>query len=389
LDKPGKCKIDTVRTDDFNSMKLTISNGYYKYNHTIISVHAGATELENEGIILEGGGTYETFVRCESRNGASNAGTFVFKYCVSDEPDVTAPSIKLTNPVNGMPVQQGLISQFTEVYTDKPSDCKWSHNDEDYDTMPNTMQCSQSITEINANMLYKCTTTLTGLKDNTENTFYFRCKSYPMNNESDRYKNEESYVYKLIGTKQLVIDEVKPVAGTTIKDSTQSVKVTLEAKTSAGFKDGEAKCYFKQSSETDSSYILFFNTDSYQSTQDLWLPRGSYRYTIKCCDLGGNCATSATEFIVETDFNPPNIVRVYNEGGSLKIVTDEEATCVYDTTSCSYNFDDGISMTSSDNINHFTEWNTDTNFYIKCQDNFGNQPISGGCSIIVRPFSDY
>ncbi len=388
LDKPGKCKVDTVRTDDFKSMKFFISNSYYKYNHTITSLHAGTSELEGEGITLQNGGNYETFVRCESKNGVSNAGNFVFKYCVSDEPDITAPTIKLTNPINGMPIQQGLTSQSIEVYVDKPSDCKWSNNDEDYDIMPNTMTCAQSITEINANLLYKCTTTLTGLKDLAENKFYFRCKSYPLNQEADRYKNEESYVYSLIGTKALVIDSVKPVSGTTIKDSTQSVKVTLEAKTSAGYKDGEAKCYFKKASEPDSSYILFFNTNSYESTQDLWLPRGGYRYAIKCCDLGGNCDAQTTEFIVDTDFESPRVVRAYNEGTSLKIVTNEKAECVYDTTSCSYNFEDGIGMTSSDNLNHLTDWNTNNNFYIKCQDDFGNQPTPDACSIIVRP-SDY
>jgi len=389
LDKPGKCNIDTVRTDDFKSMKIPISSGYYKYNHTISSVYAGASELEKEGITLEGGGVYETFVRCESRNGNSNVGTFVFKYCVSNEPDITAPTIKLTNPINGMPIQQGLTSLNIEVYTDKPSECKWSHNDEDYDTMPNTMQCSQSILEINANMLYKCTTTLTGLKDATENKFYFRCKSYPLNEEKDRYKNEESYVYKLTGTKQLVIDSLSPESGAVIKDSTQSVKVTLKATTSAGYKNGEAKCYFKKKSETDSSYVLFFNTNSYQSSQDLWLPRGSYKYTIKCCDLGGNCATKDTDFSVETDFVSPIVTRAYNEGNSLKIITNENAECVYDTTSCSYNFEDGIKMITSDNLAHTTDWDTSSTFYIKCKDEFGNQPAPDGCSIIIRPFNIY
>ncbi len=392
LDEPGRCKIDTVRTGTFNEMKYFASSGYYKYNHTISLIHAGASELEDEGIVLQNGGVYETFVRCEDKNGNSNSGTFVFKYCVQNESDLTAPTIKLTNPLNGMPFQQGKTSLNIEVYVDKPSDCKWSHSDEDYDTMPNMMQCSQNIFDINANMFYKCTTTLTGLRDNAENNFYFRCNSYPSHDtdndaETVRYKNEESYKYTLFGTKQLVIDSVSPVSGTTIKDATQSVKVTLEAKTSAGYKDGEAKCYFKEAAEADSSYVLFLNTNSYQSTQDLWLPRGSYRYTIRCCDLGGNCDTETTDFTVDTDFQSPAIARAYNEGTSLKIITTEEAECVYDTTSCSYSFEDGIAMTSSDGLNHFTEWDTNTNFYLKCQDSFGNRPIADSCSMIIRPSS--
>ncbi len=388
LDEPAICKIDTSRTDSFDNMKFPVSNGYYKYNHSIISVNAGATELEAEGIPLENGGNYETFIRCQDKNGNANAGTFVFKYCVSDEPDITAPSIKLTNPINGMPIQQGQTTINAQFYTDKPSDCKWSHNDEDYETMANLMQCDQSITQINANMLYKCTTKLDSMKDSTENKFYIRCKSYPLNDEADRYKNEESYFYKLIGTSKLVIDSVKPLSGATLKDSTITVKATLEARTSAGFKDGEATCYFKKSSETDSNYIMFLNTNSYVSTQDLWLPSGSYRYSIKCCDLGGNCDTETTEFNIETDFEAPSVVRAYSEGNSLKIVTNEKASCVYDTTSCGYEFADGIVMTSSDGVNHFTDWNTNNNFYIKCNDEFGTGPGFDECSITVRP-SDY
>ena len=388
VNEPAKCKIDIVRTDTFEKMKFFMSSGYYKYNHSVISLTPEANQSEG-ALELENGGSYEVFVRCEDKNGNSNVGTFVFKYCIQDEPDTTAPKIVLTNPINGMPVQHGLTSQLTEVYVDKPSTCKWSHSDQEYDAMPETMQCSGDIREINANMLYKCTTTLTGLKDETENKFYFRCKSYPSKNESDRYTNTESYPYKLIGTKPLVIDSISPESGTTIKDSTQTVKVTLEAVTSAGFKDGEAKCYFKEKTESDSGYILFFNTDSYQSSQDLWLTRGTYRYSIRCCDLGGNCATQDTEFTVDTDFVSPIVARAYNEGGNLKIVTEESAECVYDTTSCSYTFEDGIGMLSSDGLAHTTEWNTDNNFYIKCKDEFGNQPAPDGCSIIIRPFDTF
>jgi hypothetical protein len=388
LNKPGTCKADIVRKSSFKDMLTPISNGRYLFNHTLLSIHAGANESEAEGTIdLPNGGNYEIFIRCESKNGYSNTGTFVFKYCVSDEPDTTPPTIESTNPINGMPVQAGKTSQLIEVYTNKPADCRWSHNDEDYETMVEKMTCTQSITEINANMLYKCSTTLTGLKDSTENNFYFNCKSYPLNAEADRYKMSNNYVYKLIGTKPLVLDSVSPASGTVMKDATASVKVTLQARTSAGYNDGEAKCSFKQTSESDKDYVLFMNTNSYQSSQDLWMPAGSYDYSINCCDLGGNCVTKTTAFTVETDFQSPIIVRAYNEAGNLKVVTSESGECVYDTTSCSYNFEDGLKMSSSDNINHFIEWNTDSNFYIKCEDGFGNQPAPDACSMIIRPFS--
>ena len=392
LDKPGKCKIDINRTTNFAEMSQTISNGYYEYNHTLLSIHGGASELTSEGINLTNGGNYQIYVRCESANGYSNTGTFVFKYCVQNAPDTTAPTIALTDPLNGWYIENGKTSQDINVYTNKPADCKWSHSDEGYDSMPNAMTCSQSITEMNANTFYKCSTTLDGLKDNVENDFYFNCKSYPLAPEANRYKMATNYKYVLTGTQPLVIDSVTPADGATIKDSTQSVKVTLTAQTSAGYNKGQAWCSLKPTSAGDSSYVLFANTNSYQHSQDLWLNAGSYDYTIKCCDLAeltGNCATKETTFNVETDFEAPIVTRVYNDNNQLKIITNENAECVYGTNDCSYDFKDGIKLTTTDNLQHTTNWNTNSNFYIKCQDQFGNLPAPDECSIVVRPFTSY
>ena len=394
LDKEGKCKVDINRTDTFDEMSQLISNGNYQYNHTILSIHGGGTELANEGLNLTNGGNYQVYVRCQSANGYSNTGTFVFKYCVQSQADITAPNITLTDPINGWPIASGTTSQQINVYTNKPSDCKWSHTNQGYDSMPNNMTCSQSIKEMNANTFYQCSTNLTGLKDNVENDFYFNCKSYPLNPPANQYAMATNYVYKLFGTQPLVITSVTPNS-TTITDSTQSVKVTLTAITSAGFNKGNAYCSFKNTADSDSSYALFYSDSSssqYQHSQDLYLNAGSYDYTIKCCDiapLSGNCATQETTFNVETDFQPPTIIRVYNNNNQLEIVTDEKAQCVYGTNDCNYDFKDGVAFTTTDNIEHTTDWNTNSNFYIKCQDSFGNLPAPDQCSLIVRPFSSY
>jgi hypothetical protein len=388
LDKPGMCKVDTVRRDSFDKMTITIDQGYYLYNHTLVSFPTGVAG-ENATVGVSTGGTYETYVRCKSKNGYSNVGTFVFKYCVQNQPDTSAPIIELVNPSNNMPIQKGSISKLVDVYTNKPADCRWSHNDQSYNDMVETMSCSQDVRDINANMLYHCSGNLTGLKDAVENVFYFRCKSYPLNAEADRYANIESYKYVLIGTQDLVIDSIFPADGTLIKESAQSVKVTLDVKTSAGYKDGEAFCSYSDTTGTDRMYSLFANTGSYESTQELWLDEGGYIYTIKCCDLGGNCKTESTSFDVETDSNSPLVIRAYNDINQLKIITEETAECVYDTTSCSYTFEDGIKMNTIDNKEHSTAWNANSIFYIKCKDSFNNMPSPDECSLIARPVSSY
>lgn len=392
LDKPGNCRVDTTRTKDFASMKMAISEGNFLYTHSLLSVHGGLSESAKEAIILPNNGNFNIYIRCNSANGAANVGTFVFKYCVQKEPDITPPKIEITEPSNGWFIETGKTSQEVNIYTDKPADCKWSHNDEVYNNMPNTMTCSQSITEMSANTYYKCSGTLDGLKDGVKNDFYFNCKSYPKNAEANRYLMTTNYKYTLYGTQPLVLDSVTPDVGSVIKDATQTVKVTLTAKTSAGYNKGQAYCDFKATSQPDTSYVLFADTNSYQHSQDLWLDAGNYDYTIKCCDLselGGNCAVKSTQFSVETDFQPPVVVRVYNDNNKLTIATDEKAECVYGTNSCSYEFTDGIKMTSSNGVSHTADWNTNNNYYIKCKDQFGNKPNPDECSITVRPFSGY
>ncbi len=131
---------------------------------------------------------------------------------------------------------------------------------------------------------------------------------------------------------------------------------------------------------------MFFNTDSHEHTQDLHLAEGDYEYWIKCIDLGGNSDTNKTEFKVESDLEAPIVVRAYHEESYLKLITNEEAECVYDTVDCNYLFDDGIKITVVDETKHFADWNTKIDFYIKCKDEYGNQPLPNKCSLIARPF---
>ena len=82
----------------------------------------------------------------------------------------------------------------------------------------------------------------------------------------------------------------------------------------------------------------------------------------------------------------PVIVRIFHEENKLKIITDEEASCVYDNVDCSYLFEDGIKMSTLDDEMHSVDWDPEKNFYIKCEDKFGSRPFPNQCSIIARPF---
>ena len=96
-------------------------------------------------------------------------------------------------------------------------------------------------------------------------------------------------------------------------------------------------------------------------------------------------ASGIQNFKLLVDVSGPGVVRVYNEGGSLKIVTNEEAECVYSFDSCSYDFDAGASMTTGFSTQHSTNWESNKEYYIKCRDKGGIS--ASGCTIIVKPNS--
>ena len=388
LNKPGRCRVDAIRKDNYSSMDLEISNGLKLYNHTIQFELPGMSNSEQEGIVLENDGEFELYVRCEDANGNSNVANFVFKYCVAKGPDYQAPEIVDTSVLNNFPVAFGQETLDFDIYVNEPAKCRWGYEDKDYTDLPNSMNCPADRYEEgivkNARTVYQCSTTLEGIKDKQENKFYFRCIDQPLlagtDREGDRNTNSESYIHTIIGTQPLVIDDAGPNG--TIRDATLAVKATLTAETSAGYKEGEATCYYSEAGEN--RFVEFFNTNSYKHSSDLYLAEGDYEYIIKCVDLGGNEDTWQVNFTTESDSDSPEVIRAYRAENFLKVVTDEDAECVYDTQSCSYLFEDGIPMTDEEK-EHFTTWNTETKFYIKCRDGYGNEPAPDECSVIIKP----
>ncbi len=398
LDERARCKISpSVIYDTYDEMPdLFFSSGSRTYNHTFQLSLPSNEALQAENITVENGGIYDFYVRCIDSNGNSNPSNFGFSFCIQDGPDTTPPVIVSTSPIGGTPFASGQTEFDVNVYVNEPSECKWSHLDKSYELMENDFSCSTSVLEINAQNLFRCSGVLDGLKDNQENDFYFRCKDQPGANESLRNTNEQSYAYKLIGTQELNIDYATP-NNEVISDSTSRVPVEIEVQTSLGYDDGKAVCSFSDTGQ-EGTFIGFFYGQGvepytqYMHTQSLNLEEGDYTYYIRCSDLGGNVDETTISFSVETDLNPPEIVRVFKDQGNLKVITSEEGRCVYSDFGCAYDFDqDGTYMSTlsgGDDAEHYASWpeNAKTTYYIKCQDSYGNRPQSNQCSLVVRPF---
>lgn len=386
LDEPGNCKVDYQQRGDYENMTYYFGgDSLFKYNHTQTMMLPGPQESGN--LTYNNGDSFNMYVRCQDANGNANTADFVFQFCVDEGPDSTPPVIVSTDPRSGMPVAYNITTLNVNVYTNEEAKCKWSRHDQSYDVM-NTTMSSSSIwgdkTEMNGVTLYKHIATLNGIESDKENKFYFRC----MDKAKIPNKNTESYSYTLIGTTPLEITEIGP--NETIKDNTDTVRVTLTAKTFGGYNEGDATCSFKQSEEAFNKYTVMFSTGGTEHSQELYLPEDTYTYDIRCVDLGGNADVKNTTFSVDVDNEAPLITRMYYENGYLKLNTNEKATCVYSTTDCTYYYKDGININAVDDTTLFTDWNTQTNLYIKCKDIYGNEPYPpSSCTVVARPYDIY
>jgi hypothetical protein len=405
-DEPAQCKIGLQRTPSFSDMPSYMAEGSaYTYNHTITlpsSAFPSSYALNQSNLSLDLGQNENFYVRCEDRNGNANPADYVVNFCVDDGPDTTAPTIS-TNYGNTSYITHGVqYADDVNVYTNEPATCRWSRNDVDYARMENNMTgCSMKLGDYTfpSSYQYGCHANLTGIKDGTTNNYFIRCEDKPgldpANSKERRIANQQSYKLSLIGTNQLAIDDISingESSGSTFKDSTSPVDLRLSVKTSAGAEaNGNARCSYNPAG--DNLYYEFYNDGNfgynYKNVHDLYLESGTYNYNIKCCDIANNCDTQPINFTVNVDTTPPQISRAYYEAGQMKLVTDEKSDCVYSTDTCNYLFADGLKFKTNDNIDHFTPWDTTSDLYVKCKDQYGNLPAPDECSMIVRAYTEF
>jgi len=387
LNEPAQCKIDYNHTAQFDNMQFYFGgSNYHRYNHTQNMKLPGpdksnasadiAPELKNDGF-------FSLFVRCRDANKNENVDEFVFNFCVDPSPDTTPPVIEGTSIKSGGFVQFKAQNIPLEIYVNEPAECKWSRESKAYEDMENKMNCLTETYQINADLNYICKGNLTGLKDQQDNKFYFRCKDQPDKAENERNVNTQSHELVLKGSQPLSILGISPNG--TVPGNTDTLTVELFVKTNHGAEEGKSICYFSNTGKQD-TYITMFETNSFEHKQKLDLVAGEYQYFFRCIDLGGNRVDNTTLFNVTIDKQPPKVTRAYKDEG-LKIVTNEDAECVYDSKSCNYEFKEGLPLLYSNpsiKRNHFIEWKQNDVYHIKCQDLYDNKPGPTECTLIVN-----
>jgi hypothetical protein len=308
--------------------------------------------------------------------------------CLDPEPDKTAPYIVSYDPDNGNFIRFNSTQEELTIYINEPSECKYSLIDKNYEEMENSFECVKepSLGTIRG---WPCQTTLTNL-ENAENKFYIKCKDNPYSLEEERNANTQSFVYTLISSSsELQIDSIKPEG--LISRGTIPITIDLEVTTSGGAENGKSICFYNWLGRD----VEFFETNSEDGKhlqEDLNLFSGKYNLPINCVDVAGNTANAIANFTIEVDQEEPRIVRVYNLGDDIKILTNEEATCFYsldESRECEFalqtSTEKGVySMTNVISKEHNANFVSGRTMYIKCKDLWENSPAQG-CSIKVFP----
>jgi hypothetical protein len=194
--------------------------------------------------------------------------------------------------------------------------------------------------------------------------------------------------YILKGSQQLNIIKVDPNG--TVTGGANPVAVELQVETANGADEGNAACSY-MGPGTNGRYVEMLETNSYLHSQpglQLQSSTTPYVYSFFCADAGANSANATTNFTVFADTTPPAVARVYKDETGLKIVTNEDADCVYSLTTCNFEFNSGLPAPHSNaNIktNSYLVWKPNTVYYVKCKDMYNNTANPGECSAIVKP----
>ncbi|MEM4641321.1 MAG: hypothetical protein QXW65_02275, partial [Candidatus Pacearchaeota archaeon] len=353
-----------VGLDNFDNPPAYFGDNGYWHEHIF---ETKFTPLQN--------GSHTIYYRCRDRNGnKADIDHIIFSVC--EEPDIIAPKIIATSPQTGSSIGKVEYLQLY-VYTNEPAVCRWAKQDVPYEQMSNEFNVT-NLVGIN----FEGKTNLTGLRPETANFFYLRCKD-TMNNVMP-----ESYVVELFPAPALLIVSIEPENGAIVSGCTAGSvsRTTLKVKTAEGANNGRAICYWKKPS--DSAWNIFTETNDINHETEIEVSIGQNTVEIACRD-SANIVQNLTRFNVIIDETQPKITRIYKEGSRLVLRTDENATCAYRSLGQGCDFDakhwlQAIKFSTTNGLEHSTEWRSEP-WYVKCYDSCGNGGKQQDSCIVILP----
>ncbi len=378
LNEPGQCRYNTKHTNNYEEMNNDDGGEFgfrnlFLYNHSQFLTIPDMTSfgLGNDPTKRA---EYNMYVRCIDGNGnGKDSAEYAINFCIKPGEDKTPPVVTAREPFKET-VKFNENKIKGSVFTNEPSQCKWDIKDAKYGEMKNEMECANDVVDRDSIFGWRCNANLS--IDKMEDTFYIKCKDQPwygvgwqgegndsiVADESKRNEMSEAYKFVVKRTKEpLKIKYIKP-DNETFKFDIEPATITLELETEGGF-DGTATCKLlgtNMGQTFGSKHKQIFNQ----------IFSGEYKFPITCEDSVGNIAEATSSFNVKLDVSPPIITRIYDSGGSLTIITDENSQCGFmnggSKNLCDFELANATIM-SGDDKTHTSNFEDGT-YYIKCKD---------------------
>lgn len=393
----AQCHVANQHTANFDAMidYFHQQNGrqsnLFRSNHTLAFLIPSQEAIDNELQIDEefdidpseafttffmpdSSGNVNLYVRCTDPSGNKNTAEYAINFCVSPEPDRTAPHISGFTPASPAFVALNATSKTVGFFVNEPAECRWSVEDKTYETMENGASCASGINDYGL-AGWPCNVTLPAPIGTNDRAFYFRCSDKPWINATDplandsRNTNQQSVAYTLRPTQTpLRITTIRPYNETLFTNGLPLL-LNLSVTTSGGASGTGRVCWYR----SGDNEIPFFVTGSDRHIQpNLRLfAEGIYNYPIRCRDDAGNEAFGESRFTVAIDDHGPAITRIYSSNNRLTIITNEDALCAFSLQTCAFSFANGTRM-EDNGLVHTSPLEGDATYRIICHDVFDN-----------------
>ncbi len=387
----------------FTDMEYSIDDGWGKEHKVILNVPGRRTSLDNNDTtsydLINNDGVYNMYVRCEDPAGNFNLAAKLVRFEVMDTPDKVPPVITNITPVSGSAIMFNTTQKAISLKVNEPAECRWSSQDKEYSLMENQFTCDSVASNSGVLNGYFCSGVITNVTQNMslQTRYFIRCKDQPyLEGHEDQYytrnANPTSKEYVLRPSSELKVNSILPT-GTLIVGAGVS-NLTLSAKTEGGAENGKAKCNWRLVYENITTmYVPFSVTNATMHTQVITnKSEANYQIQVRCQDIAGNIVEGNSSLSLRIDRSSPIISRIFNDKGSLKIATNEPASCKFvfanpsinNAISCLFAFasTNATAMIGPSNVQHTTPWKKGFTYLIRCQDFFGN--TNSGCGIEAR-----
>lgn len=395
MDESAKCFMSAVPPIGPEGLERMVSLGTRSKNQVI---EFSSLDLDNlgleDGLNEEQRNDITLFVICEDYYEQRNLLPFEINLCVIPR-DLT-PVLFLGDTPFEDSVRYDAVDYDLNVLVDKPAECRWDPRDNvDFDQMSPSREC----TAVEVNGRFNCVLndipTLEGSTD-----VCVKCLTHPEwvggPRESERKENAQCFdatIRRSPGA--LEISLISPDDGEIVKTGSLANRVNLEVATSSGAFNGVSVCSY----EINGGAKISFESTGDTRHEQLFdrITSGGYHIKVVCEDNVNPAAVLEFDFEVIIDNVLPEVSRIYVEGSSLFIVTNEAAECAYTfspledrDSACGFSIDeandeDGVILMSiipgSNGFRHSTGFDDGRTYYIKCKDEFNRGPL--GCSIIA------